>query len=82
MQQNITIITDNDTSINNLKNNIEAIELEINNNLININKLRYDLNKKKNDLLNICSHSNKIRKRYDGPYGERYWYCDKCGLEF
>ena len=41
-----------------------------------------DLDNKKKELLNVCSHPNKIRKREDGPYGERYWYCDKCKLEF
>ena len=80
MNSNNTI--QNDKLINNLKVDIQFIQKELNNALFIVDKLRNDLNSKKKELINICPHTNKIRKRDDGPYGERYWYCDKCNLEF
>ena len=72
----------NNTLIDTLHSDIECIQTELNNAYYTINKLQNQLNNKKKELLNACSHPNKIRKREDGPYGERYWYCDKCKLEF
>ncbi len=71
-----------DTLINTLQSDIVCIQTELNNALSMVDKLRNELNNKKKTLLNICPHTDKIRKRENGPYGERYWYCDKCKLEF
>ena len=71
-----------DTLINTLQFDIVCIQTEINNALSMVDKLCNELNNKKKTLLNICPHTDKIRKRENGPYGERYWYCDKCKLEF
>lgn len=72
----------NDKLVENLKTDITDIQEELNYAYYTINKLKTELDNKKKELLNVCSHPNKIRKREDGPYGERYWYCDKCKLEF
>ena len=72
----------NDKLVQNLKTDIISIQDELKCAYNIINKLNTDLDNKKKELLNVCSHPNKIRKREDGPYGERYWYCDKCNLEF
>ena len=72
----------NDKLVKNLKTDITSIQNELNYAYNTINKLQIQLDNKKKDLLNVCTHPNKIRKRDDGPYGERYWYCDKCNLEF
>lgn len=72
----------NDTLINTIQSDIVCIQTELNKALYTVDKLRNELSNKKKTLLNICPHTDKIRKREDGPYGERYWYCDKCKLEF
>lgn len=70
------------SNIETIKNDINNIRKELNYALHTVKTLESNLNEKKNLLLNTCPHTNKIRKREDGPYGERYWYCDCCKLEF
>lgn len=71
-----------DKLINTLQSDIVYIQNELDNALSSVDKLRNELNNKKKNLLNLCPHTDKIRKKENGPYGERYWYCDKCKLEF
>jgi len=35
----------------------------------------------KNKLKQLCPHTNKIKRREDGLYGEIYYYCPDCELE-
>ena len=72
----------NDNDIDTLKNEVRCIQIDLNNTIRSIDILQKKLNSKRKLLLDICPHTNKIRKRDDGPYGERYWFCDKCGQEF
>ena len=74
--------TQNTNIIDNVKNDIMIIEKELNYTLNTIDILRDKLKKKREYLLNICPHTNKIKKREDGPYGELYWYYNICNLEF
>ena len=70
------------SNIKTIQNDITNITQELNYALYTVKTLEAELDKKKKLLLNTCPHTNKIRKREDGPYGERYWYCDCCKLEF
>ena len=72
------------TSIDKIKiiqNDILTIQKELDHTLNIVQNLKFNLDTKKKLLLDTCPHTNKIRKRENGPYGERYWYCDDCKLE-
>lgn len=71
-----------DNSVDNLKKEVEFLQ----NQFISINNLydyiKKNLDLKKKQLLKTCPHTSKERRREDGLYGERYWYCPDCNLEF
>ena len=58
----------NDKLVENLKTDISSILDELNYAYYTINKLQSQLDNKKKELFNVCSHPNKIRKREDEPY--------------
>lgn len=72
----------NSSEISILKKDIKFIEYQISSTLSLLDYLRVLLETKKKDMHNICKHEYKKRKREEGPYGERYWYCPDCELEF
>ena len=63
-----------------LKQTIKNIENTINIHKKNIDILKKELNFNIKNLSNLCPHTNKIKKRESGQYGETYWYCPDCEL--
>lgn len=78
----------NNQKINNLgqikkiTEEIKYINSQISNFINLTNYFRKLLSDKKDNLNKLCSHNSKIKKRENGLYGEIYWYCPDCELEF
>lgn len=69
------------TTINNLKDQIITLQNDKKNLQHKIENIDHELNKKIIEVSKLCNNHKWKIEREDGIYGEKYVYCEKCGID-